>query len=111
MCDSMCDGNLVTALCQEGSDRARRACVAETDVVPAGTRMMTEGKLWSPIASGSWVLEPLRGKKQEDKILMARKIVQGSRTQLPVRCMNHLEEDVILYKHTIGTHNKIARRE
>ena len=81
------------------SDWAGRVSVAETVVVPAGTRMITEGE--TEAASHRLMgVEPLRGKRQEDKFLMTRKIVEGSGTWIPGEVMIPPEEDVILYKHT-----------
>ena len=70
----ICDGNPVIARCQEGSDPARRVFVAEAVVGLAGTWMITEGKTVKPVATGSWVLDPLRGKKLEDKSNKAREL-------------------------------------
>ena len=53
-----------------------------------------------PLATGSWITEPLRGKRKEEKVLTARAMIQGAGTHMPVEVMNALEEDVILYKHT-----------
>ena len=63
------DVDPVIVRCQEGSDQERRVYVAETIVVWAGTRI-TKGKTMKPLATVSWVLAPLRGKKQDEKFLV-----------------------------------------
>ena len=93
-----CDGDLVVARCQEGTNRACRISVAETTVIPAGTRTILEGKAVKPLATGSLVVEPLSTSNK--KVLTARAIIQGAGTRMPVEVMNPLDEDVVLYKHT-----------
>ena len=41
----------------------------ETVVVPAGTQTIIAGRTAKPLATGSWIIQPLRGNKKEEKIL------------------------------------------
>ena len=79
------------AKCEEGQGRACRVSAKET-VVPAGTRTIIEGRTTKPLATGSWIIEPQRGKKIEEKILTAKVIIQGAGTCMPVEVMNPLED-------------------
>ena len=57
------------------------------------------------------MIEPLRGKKREEKILTARVIIQGAGTCMPVEVMNP-PEDVILYKNTnLGIVSRLSSQE
>ena len=95
-----CEGDVIVARCQEGVNRTCRISVAETVVIPAGTRTLIEGKAVKPLATGAWMVEPLRVTSKEKRVLTARAIIQGSGTRLPLEIMNPSVEDVILYKHT-----------
>ena len=93
------DWDPIIARCQEGQERACRVSVAETTIVPAGTWTIIEGRAMKPLASGSWVVEPLTGNRKE-KILIAKAVKAGADTLLPIEVMNPLQENVFLYKHT-----------
>ena len=62
-------GEIIIAKCQEGQDRACRVSVNETVVVPAGTRTIVEERTAKPLATGSWILELLRGKRNKARAI------------------------------------------
>ena len=62
----------------------------ETVIVPAGTQTIIEGRTAKPLAIGSWIIEPLRGKRKEEKVLTAGVVIQGAGTHMPVEIMNPL---------------------
>lgn len=96
----ICEGELLVARCKEGNNRACRVSVSETVIVPAGTRTVIEGKAVKPLASGSWMVEPLFRENKDRKVMTARALIQGMGTRMPIEVMNPCEEDVVLYKHT-----------
>ena len=93
----LCEGEKIVAQCQEGADRACRIAVAETVTIPAGSRIIIEGKTTRPLATGSWMVEPIQSSK---RVLTARTLIQGAGTRLPVEIMNPLDESLVLYKST-----------
>ena len=76
------EGETIIAKCQEGQEQACRVSVSETVVVPAGTQTIVEGRSVKPLATGSWIIEPLKGKRKEGKVLTARAVIQGAPTCL-----------------------------
>ena len=46
----------------------------ETVVIPASTRTIVEGRTAKPLATDSWLIEPLRGKKREEKVLTVQQL-------------------------------------
>ena len=47
----------------------------------AKTQTIIDWRAMKPLASGSWVVEPLRGKGKGEKILTARAVIQGDSIQ------------------------------
>ena len=61
-----CYQDPIIARCREGQERACRVPVAKTEIVAAGTWTILEGTEMKLLASGSWVVESLRGKGKEE---------------------------------------------
>ena len=68
--------------------------MAEAVIFPAGNKIIIERRAIKSLASGCWVVEPLREKRKEN-ILTARAIIQGAGSQLLVKVMHPLQEDMI----------------
>ena len=72
-------GVTIIAKCQEGQEQACRVSAKEAVVVPAGTQTIIEGRTSKPLATGSWIIEPLTGKRIEEEVLLARVMIQRRR--------------------------------
>lgn len=100
-------GEKMDAQCQLTRDRACRVSIAEGVVVPAGTRRILQARATKPLATGSWLVEPLVKKRGQKPVLLARTLIQGAGSHLPIEVMNPTEENVYLHPHT---HVGIATR-
>ena len=80
------------AQCYDVRERACRIHVNEGVMIPAGTRRIIEAKASHPLATGSWLVEPLEKTHGEKPVLVARTLVQGDGLKLPIEVMNPTEE-------------------
>ena len=95
-----CSGEEVEAQCRQTVERACRVSVREGVMIRAGTRAVIEGRSAKPLATGAWLVEPLRRENKGHSVLVARAMIQGTGSRLPLEVMNPGLEDVYLYPRT-----------
>ena len=61
-----CDGDPIIARCQEVQERVS---VAETVIVPPGTHTIAQREAMRPLAPGSWLANPLKGKRKFSQLV------------------------------------------
>ena len=102
-------GEDLEAQCNSTQERACRIAVSEGVVIPAGTRMIVQAKASHPLATGSWLVEPLQRIHGEKPVLLARTLIQGDGLKLPVEVMNPTNEDTYLYPNTnVGIASRVC---
>ena len=107
-----CLGEQVEAQCKRTTERACRVSVRAGVMIPAGTRTLVEGRAAKPLATGAWLVEPLQCKQKDNPVLVARALIQGKGTGIPIEVMNPGDEDVYLYPRTqIGIVTRVQEME
>ena len=100
------------AQCNSTQERACRVAVSRGVMIPAGTRVIIEAKASHPLATGSWLVEPLQRSRGDSSVLLARTLIQGDGIKLPIEVMNPTEEDTYLYPHTnVGIVTRVSQVE
>ena len=106
------NGDDFQAQCNSTRDHACRVTVQEGVLIPAGTRKIIKGKASHPLATGSWMVEPLKKTHGENPVLLARSLVHGNGFNLPIEVMNPTEEDAYLYPRTnVGIVTRVCHVE
>ena len=93
-------GEKFQAQCHHTKEQACRIHVKENVMIPAGSRRIIEATASHPLATGSWMVEPLQKTNGENNILVARTLIQGDGLKLPIEIMNPTEENAFLYSQT-----------
>ena len=93
-------GEGIKAQCSSTRTSACRVAVSEGVMIPAGTRRIIEARTSHPLASGSWLVEPLQKIHGEKPVLVARTVVQGQGMKIPIEVMNPTNENAYLYPKT-----------
>ena len=100
------------AQCNSTRERACRVAISEGVMIPAGTRMIVEAKASHPLATGSWMVEPLQRSHGESSVLLARTLIQGDGIKLPIEVMNPTNEDTYLHPQTnVGIVTRVSLEE
>ena len=106
------EGEVHSACCRQGQQRACRVTVAENIVLPAGTRTIVPARAKKPLADGDWIIEPLSHTPGHLPVLMAKTLVHTCGTRLMVEVLNPTEADVTLHRHTnLGIATRAAEDE
>ena len=96
-----CEGETIPSLIKgQGRRRCARVTVAETVTIPAGKRTIIEGKLPQRVPQGDWLIEPLSKPLGGHPVLLAKTLVTGGKSKVPMEVMNPTQQDLILYKNT-----------
>ena len=105
-------GEEFQAQCNSTRERACRVAICEGVMIPAGTRMIVEAKASHPLATGSWLVEPLQRSHGESSVLLARTLARGNGIKLPIEVMNPTDEDAYLYPRTnVGIVTRVSQEE
>ena len=80
--------------------RCARVTVADTVTIPAGRRMIIEGKTPNLTPEGDWMVEPLSKSPGGHPLLVAKTIATGGRSRVPMEVMNPTQQDIVLYRDT-----------
>jgi transposase InsO family protein len=104
-----CDGEILVSRCREGTNRVCRVMVAESVILPPGTRTIIKGLAKKPLSHGNWLVEPLSHTPGNKPVLTAKTLTRTVGTRLPVEILNPTDEEVTLYKYTnLGLLHKIS---
>ena len=105
-------GEDLEAQCNRTQEKACRIAVTESITIPAGTRKIVQAKSSKPLATGSWLVEPLSRNHGEKPILVAKTLIQGAGSHLPIEIMNPTNEDAHLYPNThVGIASRVQKIE
>ena len=100
-CSVSCEGRTVPSeLRGRGQRRCARVTVAETVTIPAGRRIIVEGKMPQQVPQGDWLVEPLSKPLGGQPLLLAKTLASGGKGRVPLEVMNPTQQDIVLYKHT-----------
>ena len=106
------EGEEILAQCRSTRNESCRVAISEGVMIPAGTRRIIQAKTSYPLATGSWLVEPLQKTHGESPVLLARTLIQGDGFKLPVEVMNPTEEDSYLYPGTnVGIVTRVSPLE
>ena len=96
-----CEGETMPSILRGRSKRrCARVTVADTITIPAGKRMIIQGKMPGKVPQGDWLVEPLTKPLGGQPVLLAKTLAKGGKCQVPMEVMNPTQQDVILYKDT-----------
>ena len=96
-----CRGKEVPSMIQYRTHcKCARVTVAETVTIPAGSRMIVQGKMPMRVPEGDWLVEPLSRPVGGHSLLVAKTLAAGGKSRVPMEVMNPTPSDVILYKDT-----------
>ena len=93
-------GQVIPATIKGCDERCCRIMVSETTTIRAGHRMLIEGKTSHDVPKGDWLIEPLSRTPSEKPVMVAKALVKGEGTKVPLEVMNPTEQDIVLYKNT-----------
>ena len=83
------------------SKRCYRVVLKEEVVVPAGSRVVLDGKVKAGVLPvGPWMVEPLKKPLGKEMLLVGRCLVTGGTSRVAVEVCNPSSEEVILHKET-----------
>ena len=102
-----CHDKQLEMSCHRTKERMCRIAVTEGVLVPPGARKIVEGRTTKPLAEGAWLIESTQQLPVKHSVLLARALVQGQGTKLPLELMNPTDESCYLYP---GTHVGVASR-
>ena len=95
-----CQGKNIPATIKGYEERCCRIMVTETTTIRAGHRMLIEGKTSRQVPKGNWLIEPLSRTPDDKPLMVAKALVKGEGTKVPLEVMNPTEQDIVLYKNT-----------
>ena len=96
-----CEGETIPSVIKgKGRRRCARVTVADTVTIPAGKRVIIEGKMPQRVPQGDWLVEPLTKPLGGQPVLLAKTLATGGESRVPMEVMNPTQQDVILYKDT-----------
>ena len=95
-----CEGEVLIARCREGQNHACRVMVAEHVTIPPESRTIIQAQTKKPLASGTWLIEPLSHTPGHKPVIVGKTLVSTCGTKMPVELMNPTDEEVTLYKYT-----------
>ena len=96
-----CAGREVPSMLQARTHcKCARVAVAETVTIPAGSRMIVQGKTPMRVPEGDWMVEPLTKPLGGHSLLVAKTLAAGGGSRVPMEVLNPTPQDIVLYRDT-----------
>ena len=74
--------------------------VTETITIQFRHHMLIEDKTSWQVPKGNWLIGPLSRNPDDKPLMVAKALVKGEGTKIPLKVMNPTEQDIVLYKIT-----------
>ena len=96
----MCKGEILPSKYNAGTPKACRVYLAESTVLPPASRTIVQGKSTHPLATGDWITEPLNNTPGKKPVLVAKTLIKGCGTTLPIEILNPTDDCIFLHEKT-----------